>query len=107
MSGVYFIHTPELGEKSLFKIGWSKHILKRIKQLQTGNGYKLELYKSIESSDSNLETKTHQALAQYRVIGEWFKLSKDQVDVIVSIYNHIQETQDSHQSITDEDSDSE
>ena len=86
MSGVYFIHTPELGDKSRFKIGWSKNIPKRLKELQTGNGFELKLYKCISTNDRTLETTIHQSLSLYRKQGEWFELSEEQVDVIVSIF---------------------
>lgn len=70
MEGVYFINTPELGDQSLFKIGWSQDINDRLKQLQTGNGFKLNLYNYILTSNKKLEKEIHESLKQHRKQGE-------------------------------------
>jgi hypothetical protein len=87
MQGVYFIHAPELTQKSLFKIGWSTDINRRVRELQTGNGMKLEVYNTIYSDDPSLETRIQKALKNYRKQGEWFEITMDQVDVIIDVIN--------------------
>ena len=86
MEGVYFINTPELGDQSLFKIGWSQDINDRLKQLQTGNGFKLNLYNYILTSNKKLEKEIHESLKQHRKQGEWFKITESAVDKIVEQY---------------------
>ena len=83
MEGVYFINTPELGDRSLFKIGWSQDINDRLKQLQTGNGFKLNLYSYILTSNRKLEKEIHASLNEYRKQGEWFDITESDVDEIV------------------------
>ena len=92
MEGIYFINTPELENRSLFKIGWSQNMYSRLKQLQTGNGYKLILYNYIITSDRKLETKIHASLSQYRKQGEWFSITESDVDKIVGQYENKLET---------------
>ena len=87
MKGIYFINTPELGDLSLFKIGWSQDIDDRLKQLQTGNGHKLNLYKYILTTDRKLESEIHTSLKQYRKQGEWFDITECDVDKIVNQYD--------------------
>ena len=88
LSGVYIAWTPELGDKSLFKIGWSEiDVYERVRKLQTGNGHKLEVYGHIETKDKSVEKFLHEKLAKWRTQGEWFKLTKDQVDVVLAIYS--------------------
>ena len=85
MQGVYFIHAPELTQVSLFKIGWSIDIDRRLTQLQTGNGMALEIYATIPTNDQSIEKRIHKALFKYRTRGEWFQIITDQVDVICAM----------------------
>ena len=96
MEGVYFINTPELGDLSLFKIGWSQDINNRLGQLQTGNGFKLNLYNYISTSNRKLEKEIHTSLNEYRKQGEWFNITESDVDEIIAQYEgelEIDETQ--------------
>ena len=106
LSGVYIAWTPELEDKSLFKIGWSEiDVHERVRSLQTGNGYKLEVYGHIETKDPNVEKFLHRKLAKWRTQGEWFKLTKDQIDVVLAIYSEYVEDS-SNEDYSDEDSNS-
>lgn len=59
-----------------YKIGIAKDVNKRIKQLQTGNPYKIELIGSYESMHaSKIETTLHNQYSHEREMGEWFTLS--------------------------------
>lgn len=73
MSYIYVIGTNEQ-----IKIGFSKQPEKRLKQLQTGNMNKLNLYYKEEIHDSKVrivEKLIHRDLRQYKKVGEWFNLS--------------------------------
>ena len=86
--GVYFAYMPELGAKTQFKIGWSDvNVTQRIAKLQTGNPFKLELYGYISTTDSQVERFLHRKLKKYRGIGEWFNITKEQVDIILALYD--------------------
>lgn len=69
-----------IGTENKIKIGFSKHPLKRLKQLQTGNCDKLQLYYQEEIEDSKIrivEHLIHRDLKQYHKNGEWFNISVD------------------------------
>jgi len=70
---VYFIRS---GKKGAIKIGKSNNPEKRVKELQTGNPYKLYLIAFIhcetEEGAIKLERKIHRLFKKRRMIGEWF-----------------------------------
>ncbi len=72
----------------LFKIGKAVDVSARIKQLQTGNGRKLQLIAFFMCPDDQsayrLESAAHEALASRRSVGEWFDC--DHVDAVNAIY---------------------
>lgn len=62
-------------DKEFLKIGVCKEdaLERRIKTLQTGNPYKIELeYFDIRSKATKAETYLHQQLSPYCTMGEWF-----------------------------------
>lgn len=65
-------------DNDLYKIGISKDPSKRLKQLQTGNGQKLRLYKTYQVINERvLEKKIHAMLWENKSLlgkSEWFKL---------------------------------
>jgi hypothetical protein len=69
---VYFIRmvsTPYV------KIGYSGVVLQRLKQLSTGNAFKLKLEYKFRSSQFRLhESMLHAHFVQQHVSGEWFDL---------------------------------
>jgi hypothetical protein len=71
---LYIIHS----DQDLYKIGISHNPEKRLKQLQTGNGCKLRLYKTYTvKNEAILEKKIHNMLWQNKAIlgkSEWFRL---------------------------------
>ncbi len=84
MKQVYFIF--QKGDDSVCKIGKSKDSSDRVKQLQTGNPNKLEVYGVLEGY-TELETELHKRFAANRIKGtEWFHLSKEEVDLIIEEY---------------------
>lgn len=70
---IYFIYDFQTKQTKIGKT--SKHPAYRLKELQTGNGTKLELLHFYESERmSEEESNLHNKYAQYRTIGEWFEL---------------------------------
>jgi hypothetical protein len=65
-----------------FKIGISKNVKKRIKQLQTGNGQEINLIKSYKSEKfyRNIETALHNTYIHKKIKNEWFSLDIDDVN---------------------------
>lgn len=74
MANVYLICNPATGQ---YKIGVSKDVQKRLKQLQTGNGCELHIVASFESSyPYYVEKMLHRHFQKDRTEGEWFYLDE-------------------------------
>lgn len=78
MSYVYFILNNDK-----VKIGYTKNVKKRLKQLQTANGDNLILLGYIEG-DKNVEHQLHEKFETYRIRdnGEWFFASEAIINFI-------------------------
>lgn len=82
ISGVYFIKNEETG---LIKIGCSKDINKRYRDLQAQNehlGYTNKLVlldKILVDNYYDLEQYIHNKYSEKRVINEWFKITKEDI----------------------------
>lgn len=75
MSYIYIIGTEEQ-----IKIGFSKQPEKRLKELQTGNEKKLQLFYKEEIQDSKVrivEKLIHRDLRRYHKSGEWFTMKPE------------------------------
>ena len=72
--GIYFIGNTE---QQVVKIGYSSksNVKGRIKQLQTGCPYKLSTLMLIGWSSQQGEAMLHRHFAEYRLQGEWFKIT--------------------------------
>lgn len=82
---IYLI--KESGDDLLHKIGVTKSddINKRLKKLQTGNGNKLLLVKSFLSNKPyKLEKMLHWKYQENREEGEWFLMTKDDVNGFIN-----------------------
>ncbi len=95
--GVYFIYAPN---QSKIKIGRSKHIEIRFKQLRTGfMDQGLLLFGIITENEIDLEREIHNNFTHLRSNGEWFFLTKELRDYInkiqrqsnIEYYNDISE----------------
>ena len=77
MEETNYVYILRSGNTNNFKIGVSKNIENRIKQLQTGAGIELELiYKSMICSNAfSIEKDVHKHFEEYRTFGEWFKIN--------------------------------
>jgi len=74
---VYLIHQDD---SDLYKIGVSKHVNKRLKENQTGNGNILELIKSVPCQNPYMvEAVIHRLWNYKRAVSEWFILSEEDV----------------------------
>lgn len=63
--------------KTHFKIGVSKHPLKRVNELNTASAIKYQLHSTYLAGGVpvyELEAKLHKQFESYRANGEWFKL---------------------------------
>lgn len=80
-----------------FKVGESNQPSQRVKNLQTGNPRQLRIYKVIECATKDkaqvVEDMIHARLSHKRNRGEWFNITKDEVDEIceeISKLNNIE-----------------
>lgn len=82
---LYLIHDLD---SNLLKIGRSKNAKKRLKQLQTANGNKLELVCVIKGSGSN-ETLLQEHFKDLRKEGEWFIFDESILDQFILLGGNI------------------
>lgn len=68
---VYFL---EASSAHVIKIGWSRYVGGRIKNLRTGSPVPLRFLGCI-AGGMNLERELHMKFAKYRKHGEWFRAS--------------------------------
>lgn len=96
MSGGYVYLLGVNGDNELFKIGVTKSTIEsRMKKLQTGNGNTLKCVDSFHSNKPyKLEKMLHNHFSKDREDGEWFLLSKNQIE-------HFQEICKKYQDIID------
>jgi predicted GIY-YIG superfamily endonuclease len=76
---VYLIECTNENE-TLYKIGFTTNIQKRISSLQTGNPYKMIEIHNFKTKYRKLETALHRKFHNCRENGEWFSLTKEDVD---------------------------
>lgn len=78
---VYLLKIPE----GIYKIGVSKNVDKRIKQLQTGNTEEITLVEKFESNyPYKVESSLHRRYNYDNIKGEWFYLTDEQVNNFLS-----------------------
>lgn len=82
----------ELGEE-YYKIGITKKDPKlRVKQLQTGNVFDIQLVYQFKTQIGNLTENTlHRTYALNHKRGEWFELQKEQVENFLSVCSKIED----------------
>jgi rRNA-processing protein FCF1 len=81
ITNIYFIGSVESGT---VKIGKSSDPEKRLAGLQTGNSNRLFLYGVIRDVNEYYENKLHKRFENIRLEGEWFKLTDELIQFIVS-----------------------
>ena len=94
------VYLLKIGSEGIYKIGVTKKVEKRIKELQTGNPLKIELINFYESEHSyKIEKFLHKKYSHTKLTegfeyleGEWFKLDNNDVknfrDICSSIENN-------------------
>jgi hypothetical protein len=82
---VYFIISSNYPVDSAVKIGHTKNLTRRLRELQTGTPYTLRIYKHIYSADCiALEARLHARYASHNIAREWFRLTLAEVDTAVA-----------------------
>ena len=79
---VYFIH---MENSSLFKIGFTAcNVNSRLKALQTGCPYRLSIYETVTcTTPAVLEKHLHECFSPRHVRGEWYNMTKTEIDDLV------------------------
>lgn len=78
------IYIIEALDSENFKIGFTKNIDRRVKELQTSSAFKLEVKYTYESEfATKIESKIHKSYSHLRLNGEWFKLDYDILEIII------------------------
>lgn len=74
-----------------YKVGRTAHVYKRIQTLQTGCPYEISVVGIYRVQDAlRLEMFLHYQLDKYKVRLEWFELSKETLDEVVSNLKRVQ-----------------
>jgi hypothetical protein len=93
-----YIYLLQSGETTCYKIGVSKNINSRIKELQSGNPYPIKLVACADLSREDfregaywmIEQSFHGMLRDARLSGEWFDLTSRDVEIIKESYSVIE-----------------
>ncbi len=79
---VYFIKE---GDDDIFKVGYIGNLIERLQTLQVGNSRNLSVYKTIICKSASFYEKfIHHNIQKYHIKGEWYRLSKDLIDSLIS-----------------------
>jgi len=77
-----------IGANSFYKIGIAIDVKKRLASLQTSSPHQMKVLKSWESAFAQkAERYLHKHFKDYRQKGEWFRLSSEQVEILLNILN--------------------
>lgn len=98
---IYFIYerpdTPNLDTVTEFKIGESINPPERLKQLQTGNKRRLIIYQTVfcgtKAEAQQLEATIHERLSAKHIRGEWFNVTKKEVDDLIKEITKLREAE--------------
>lgn len=73
-----YVYLIEDTDNNRYKIGVTKDLDKRLRNLQTGNSNQLKFLCAYKTNyPYRLESMLHRKFEQYREINEWFNLPKD------------------------------
>lgn len=79
-----FVYLLKIQENGIYKIGVSKNVEKRVKQLQTGNTEQIYLVNKFHSNyPYKIESYLHNIYKSNTISGEWFYLSDDDVNSFI------------------------
>lgn len=87
MGFIYLIECNRLDSDSIvYKIGYSKDVEKRIKELTTGNDGSLALIHKYKSEfGTKIEASLHNLYNHKKIKNEWFLLEKQDIDNFTKI----------------------
>lgn len=89
----------EIGEKFVYvaqcdcyyKIGIAYNLESRINTLQVGNPYKIDFYTCLKTKKAKeIEKKLHKLFEKKRLRGEWYELSEEDLNTILSTFEYEQ-----------------
>lgn len=85
MQGYVYLMVDDLRVR--YKIGRTKDVHKRLKQVSQGSPYPIHLLGYVNALDpARLELILHELYKNERVHGEWFELKEEQVKKILDLY---------------------
>lgn len=90
MNETNYVYILRSGNSQNFKIGVSKNIIDRIKQLQTGSPYKISLYHCFEATARKQAFECEHSLHKYfsknktkLMWGEWYRLTRKDLEILL------------------------
>jgi hypothetical protein len=85
-----FLYIISQEGSTFYKIGISNNPARRLENLQSGNPYKLSIYRSYNISNKKVEAVVHRLLRKFHVRLEWFDIPNldilNIVDKAVAVY---------------------
>src|SRR5262245_32698885 len=85
---VYFLQAHQRGP---MKIGFTHDLARRVGTLRTGSPSPLRVVAVIEGGTPDAEAELHATFVRSRIHGEWFRLTKDLVEYIITLRTTPQE----------------
>lgn len=82
---VYFIHNPLTDN---YKVGKTKSLEGRIKQLQTGNETRLEIRRSINDVNPEIEKYIHEYFKDKKILNEWFDITLNDIEYVIKLVEY-------------------
>jgi hypothetical protein len=80
-TGRAYVYVIRAGKRGPLKIGVTRSVSQRVKELQIGNPEKLRICYTIRcftfQEARDLEAELHQTFGKYRLSGEWFQASTE------------------------------
>lgn len=90
-TGYVYLIENKIGNELRYKIGYTKHLKKRIKQLETGNPGELNIIHKFKTNWGRiLEFMVHNKYSLDKVKNEWFNLEQNQIDCFLIECNKIE-----------------
>lgn len=86
LKGAQFVYIACCGTNHVYKIGRTKDLSRRERQLKTGN-FCLSLFAYVATKNaSKLERFIHSYYSPQRLSGEWFELNKKEIDDLIQAF---------------------
>jgi len=94
MSYIYLIENT-IGKETNYKIGYTKDLMRRLKELETGNPGILNIIKYFETKwGRKLESAMHRFFKTSNTKGEWFDLSHSDINGFINECEKIENNYD-------------